>query len=119
MIDHIRIARELIYIARYIKASDIEYKYSPASYNGNAFIVVSLFNLRMLSPDDASSIIRKAKGAMNRFVSKNHFSVVEQKMQRMFGKDCIVTIMNSKDSDMENKIKSQLSAEIYYHTRFD
>lgn len=119
MIDRIKVAKELIYIARYIKASDIEYHCSQAKLAGNAFVVISLFNLRMLSPSDAISIIKKAKDVMNRFVSKNHFAVVEQKIQRMFGKDCVVTIMSSKDSEMEQKIQDQLNAKWFYHTRFD
>lgn len=100
--------------------SGIEYYYSPASYiNKNAFIIISIFSLKMLNPDDAVMLLKKASNDINSFIKRNHCNIMQQKTQRMFGKDCIATLIDSNDDDIEQNIVDRLKAKIYYHTKFD
>lgn len=117
--NKLRIAKELIYLAKVIKASKIDYKYSPAQYNGNAFIVLSLFSVKLLKPDDAVSLINEVVKEMKDFVSKNKFKIVDQRMQRFQKKDCVVTMIDSSENNIEDCLKKQLGAEVFYHVRFD
>lgn len=88
------IAKELRYAAKMIKAfSGIEYYYSPAQYDNKAFILISLFSLKMLEPEDAVMLLKKATNDINGFARKYHCNIIEQKTQRIFGRDCIATIM--------------------------
>ena len=99
--------------------SGIEYFYSPASYtNANCFIIISSFSLKSLEPSDAILLLKKASNDIQSFVKKQHGIIIQQRTQRIFGKDCIATITNF-ENDVEQIIKKQLKAEIFYHTRFD
>ena len=114
-----KIAKELVYLAKAIKAYKVDYKYSPAQYDGNAFIVLSLFSVKMLKPADAVSLINEVVKDMKTFATKNKFKITEQRLQRFQNKDCLVTIIDSQTNNVESCLKNQLGADVFYHVRFD